>query len=274
VSQAALQRLKERFPDAVTGTYTGPGGDDVALVKKESIEPVCKFLKDDPELAFDMAPYITAVDYAGPEPRFDLVYHVEPNVRTYEKLMGSDKVDLVLPPWGSNANFAVAPLANRFGYPFLAPTALSRRLVEMKLPYFFLLLQQPAPMTTALVDMLKANGAKTLACIYVDDLFGLENYAALKVALAGSGTRTGPLTTPIAPDEIAPTVLWMLGLPSARDMDGGPRADLLTPDAAAALPPVRWIASYGRQETEGIERAASSIDQEMLERFRSLGYIQ
>ena len=108
-------------------------------------------------------------------------------VRTYEKLMGSDKVDLVLAPWGSNANFAVAPLANRFGYPFLAPTALSRRLVEMKLPYFFLLLQQPAPMTNALVDMLKANGAKSLAVIYVDDLFGLENYSALKVALQGSG---------------------------------------------------------------------------------------
>lgn len=112
---------------------------------------------------------------------------VETCVRTYEKLMGSDKVDLVLPPWGSNANFAVAPLANRFGYPFLAPTALSKRLIEMKLPYFFLLLQQPAPMTTALVDMLKANGAKTLAVVYVDDLFGLENYAALKVALQGSG---------------------------------------------------------------------------------------
>ena len=114
---------------------------------------------------------------------------VETVVRTYEKLMGSDKVDLVLPPWGSNANFAVAPLANRFGYPFLAPTALSRRLVEMKLPYFFLLLQQPKPMCDALVDMLKANGAKTAACIYVDDLFGLENYAALKVALAGSGIQ-------------------------------------------------------------------------------------
>ncbi len=113
--------------------------------------------------------------------------NVETCVRTYEKLMGSDKVDLVLPPWGSNANFAVAPLANRFGYPLLAPTALSRRLVEMKLPYFFLLLQQPAPMTTALVEMLKANGVKTLAMIYVDDLFGLENYAALKVALSGSG---------------------------------------------------------------------------------------
>lgn len=113
--------------------------------------------------------------------------NIETCVRTYEKLMGSDKVDLVLPPWGSNANFAVAPLANRYGYPFLAPTALSRRLVEMKLPYFFLLLQQPKPMMDALVDMLKANGAKTVAVVYVDDLFGLENYAALKVALAGSG---------------------------------------------------------------------------------------
>jgi branched-chain amino acid transport system substrate-binding protein len=101
--------------------------------------------------------------------------------------MGSDKVDIILPPWGSNANFAVAPLANRYGYPFVAPTALSRRLAEMKLPNLFLMLQQPKVMCDALVEMLKANGAKTVACIYVDDLFGLENYAALKVALSGSG---------------------------------------------------------------------------------------
>jgi branched-chain amino acid transport system substrate-binding protein len=112
---------------------------------------------------------------------------VETCVRTYEKLMGSDKVDLVLPPWGSNANFAVAPLANRFGYPFLAPTALSRRLAEMKLPYFFLMLQQPKAMMDALVELLKSQGARSLAVVYVDDLFGLENYAALKVALQGSG---------------------------------------------------------------------------------------
>jgi branched-chain amino acid transport system substrate-binding protein len=112
---------------------------------------------------------------------------IETVVRSYEKLMGSDKVDLVLAPWGSGANFAVAPLANRYGYPFLAPTALSRRLVEMKLPYFFLMLQQPKAMCDALVDMFKANGVKTLAVIYTDELFGLENYAALKVALQGTG---------------------------------------------------------------------------------------
>jgi len=112
---------------------------------------------------------------------------LETCVRSYEKLMGSDKVDLILAPWGSNANFAVAPLANRHGYPLLGPTALSRRLIDMKLPYFFSLLQQPAPMMNALVEMLKAQGVRSIVTIYVDDLFGLENYAALKVALQGSG---------------------------------------------------------------------------------------
>jgi branched-chain amino acid transport system substrate-binding protein len=104
-------------------------------------------------------------------------------VRTYEKLMGSDKVDLILPPWGSNANFALAPLANRFGYPMLAPTALSRKLIDMNLPYFFSLLQQPDRMMGALVDMLVANNVKTIGIVYMDDLFGLENFAALNNAL-------------------------------------------------------------------------------------------
>lgn len=115
---------------------------------------------------------------------------METVVRTYQRLMGTDRVDLVLPPWGSAANFAVAPLANRMGYPFLAPTALSRRLVELRLPFFFLMLQQPAPMTNALVELLKAQGVRTVALIYVDDLFGLENYAAMRVALRNSGIQT------------------------------------------------------------------------------------
>ncbi len=108
---------------------------------------------------------------------------IETCIRSYEKLMGSDKVDLILPPWGSNANFALAPLANRFGYPMLAPTALSRKLVDMQLPHFFATLQQPDRMMNALVDMLVANDVKTIAILYMDDLFGLENFAALNSAL-------------------------------------------------------------------------------------------
>jgi branched-chain amino acid transport system substrate-binding protein len=125
------------------------------------------------------------IELVSSDDRSDL----ETCVRSYEKLMGSDKVDLILPPWGSNANFAVAPLCNRYGYPMLAPTALSRKLVDMRLPYFFSLLQQPDKMMGALVDMLVANHVKTVAIIYMDDLFGLENFAALNLALKGTSIQ-------------------------------------------------------------------------------------
>jgi branched-chain amino acid transport system substrate-binding protein len=112
---------------------------------------------------------------------------VETAVRTFEKLMTTDKVDLVLPPWGSTMNFAVAPLANRNGYPILAPTALSMKLVDMKLPYFFSMLPQPYVLMQAAADMLAAKGVKTVAVIYMDDVFGLENIAAFEPAVKAKG---------------------------------------------------------------------------------------
>ncbi|GIX24137.1 MAG: amino acid ABC transporter substrate-binding protein [Caldimonas manganoxidans] len=132
---------------------------------------------------------------------------IETCVRSYQKLMGSDKVDLILPPWGSNANFAVAPLANRFGYPMLAPTALSRKLIDMNLPYFFSLLQQPDRMMSALVDMLQAQGAKTVAILYMDDLFGLENFAALNNALKTSSLQVVERKSyPLGVKDLAPVL--------------------------------------------------------------------
>lgn len=128
------------------------------------------------------------LDVKGVKRKVELIAYddrseIETAVRTYQKLMGSDKVDLILPPWGSAMNFAIAPIANRYGYPFLAPTALSRKLVDMKLPYFFSLLQQPDKMMDSLADMLAANNIKTVATVYMDDLFGIENVAALRTAL-------------------------------------------------------------------------------------------
>jgi branched-chain amino acid transport system substrate-binding protein len=114
---------------------------------------------------------------------FDDRSETETVVRTFEKLMGSDKVDLILPPWGTGANFAVMPLIQKYGYPMLAPTATGRKLIDMKNPYFFALLQQPDRMMGALADFLAARGVKTAAVVYVDELFGLENLTALEAAL-------------------------------------------------------------------------------------------
>jgi branched-chain amino acid transport system substrate-binding protein len=114
---------------------------------------------------------------------FDDRSETETVVRTFEKLMGSDKVDLILPPWGTGANFAVLPLIQKYGYPMLAPTATGRKLLDLKNPYFFAMLQQPDRMMGALADFLAANGVKTAAVVYVDELFGLENLGALETAL-------------------------------------------------------------------------------------------
>ncbi len=124
----------------------------------------------------------------GKRQRIELIGHddhsdIETSLRLYQKLMGGDKVDLILPPWGSSANFALAPIANRYGYPLLAPTALSRKLVDMSLPYFFSVLQQPDKMMGALLEMLTAKGVKSVVIMYMDDLFGLENFSALNLAL-------------------------------------------------------------------------------------------
>ena len=120
---------------------------------------------------------------------FDDRSEVETMVRTYEKLMGSDKVDLILPPWGTGMNFALMPLAQRHRYPMLSCTATGRKLLSLNNPYFFPLLQQPDVMMEALATFLKARGTTTAAVIHVDELFGLEQAAALEKEFKAKGIQ-------------------------------------------------------------------------------------
>jgi len=76
MSKAVIDALVGRFPDAVYEPYVGVGGDDCAFVRKERIEEVCRHLKTEPAMRFDLAPYITAVDYLGQDPRFEVVYNL------------------------------------------------------------------------------------------------------------------------------------------------------------------------------------------------------
>jgi branched-chain amino acid transport system substrate-binding protein len=132
---------------------------------------------------------------------------VDTMVRSFEKLMTSDKVDLVLPPWGTGNNFAVMPLLAKHRYPVIAPTATGRSLLAMKNPYFFPILQQPDRLMQALADMLVAQGVKTVAAIHVDELFGLENTRALEDALKAKGIRLiENKSYPIGIKDLAPVI--------------------------------------------------------------------
>jgi len=115
--------------------------------------------------------------------------NMETVVRTYEKLMTSDKVDLILPPWGTGSNFAIMSLAKKHRYPMLSPTATGRKLIAMKNPYFFAMLQQPDAMMDALAEYMIARNARTATVIHVDELFGLEQFTALKASMAKKGIQ-------------------------------------------------------------------------------------
>jgi NADH-quinone oxidoreductase subunit C len=71
-----LVRLRERFGAAVLGTHAWRG-DLTAEIPPGTLIDVCTFLRDDPALAFDFLADVTAVDYLGSVPRFEVVYHLK-----------------------------------------------------------------------------------------------------------------------------------------------------------------------------------------------------
>lgn len=123
--------------------------------------------------------------------RYDDRSDLETAIRLVERLITVDKVDLLLPPWGTAANFAVAPVATRHGYPMIGPTATSLRLRELNVPFFYAILAHPDAMMSALVAFLReVRGTSKLnkvAVLHVADLFGVEQYSALMPLLNGAG---------------------------------------------------------------------------------------
>lgn len=109
-----------------------------------------------------------------------IIYDDKSNVGTavklLEKLILEDKVDFILPPWGTAMHFATAPVATKYGYPLIGPTVSSEKMREMapKIPYFFGMLNMPREQAAALVDLLAELGIKKVALIYVADAYGIE----------------------------------------------------------------------------------------------------
>ncbi len=70
-----IARITEQFGASVYETHSFRG-DDTALVLRESVIDVLAFLKQDPDMDFAFLMDLTAVDYLGREPRFEVVYHL------------------------------------------------------------------------------------------------------------------------------------------------------------------------------------------------------
>lgn len=110
-------------------------------------------------------------------------------VKLVEKLILEDKVDLLLPPWSTAIHFAVAPVANKYGYPLLGPTITSEKLREIihTIPYFFVIINQAREQGTSLVKLFEELKIKKVAILYVADAHGIEmaGHIAPHLGIAG-----------------------------------------------------------------------------------------
>jgi NADH-quinone oxidoreductase subunit C len=128
-----LARLLEGLPDAVRDTHARLG-DATAQVDPGRILDVLRFLRDDPDLEFDMLMDVTAVDYLGQEPRFELVYHlyastVHHRVRIKARVSEGDaEIDSAVSLWPS-ANWMEREVYDMYGIHFRDHPDLRRLLL-------------------------------------------------------------------------------------------------------------------------------------------------
>lgn len=138
----------------------------------------------------------------------------EEAVRNVDRLINQDRVDLVLPPWGTGLNLAVGPVLNRAGYPHLAVTSVTERIPELvqrwSNAFFFLGRSSAAAesLVQALQGLRQTQGlGATVALASVQDQFGIELVNAGRAALRAAGfnivmDRQYPLGT----QDLAPLV--------------------------------------------------------------------
>lgn len=75
MSVRVLETLKEKFGDAILETHAA-FGDETAVVRPDKWKEICRFLRDDPAMSFDMSVDLCGVDYPDREPRFEVVLHL------------------------------------------------------------------------------------------------------------------------------------------------------------------------------------------------------
>ena len=73
--------------------------------------------------------------------------------------------------------------------------------------------------------------------------------------------------------DAAPTVMYALGVPLSRELAGQPLR-VLFGGADLNASRERYVSTYGRPFTSPAAREGRPLDQEMIDRLRSLGYVK
>ena len=159
------------------------------------------------------------IDVGGEKMQVELIEYDdrtsnEEAIKNIQRLATVDKVDFIIPPYGTGINLATAPLIAKYGYPHIAVTAVADGIEEFakRWPNSFWTLGTSESMATSLVDVLKTmreNGQinDKVAVVNVADAFGIELANAGKPALADAGFEIVYETSyPLQQQDFAPII--------------------------------------------------------------------
>jgi len=128
-----VDRVKQKFSEAVL-EVSAFRGETTLQIRPGDLLPLCRFLREDPELAFDFLIDLCGVDYLPREPRFQVVYHLcstrtRLRLRLKVSLPGTDpKIASVFSVWKS-ADWMEREAFDMYGITFAGHPDLRRILL-------------------------------------------------------------------------------------------------------------------------------------------------
>lgn len=140
MKQKIEEKLRSNFPEAILESSEFQG-DLSFIIDKRKIVDILKFLRDDPELSFELLVDLCGVDRAKRKDRFEVAYHLVSiknkyrlrlKVRVDEKDCSIDSVTSVYP----TANWHERETYDMFGITFINHPDLRRMYMPEDFEYF------------------------------------------------------------------------------------------------------------------------------------------
>lgn len=141
MKEIILETLKSKLDSGAVLETEEFKDEFCVVVDKANIVPVCKTLKESPELDFNMCVDVTAIDWSRRKNRFTAVYHLYSVKNKYRLRIKADidmsdlKIDSVTPVWPS-ANWYERETFDMYGIHFNNHPDLRRMYMPEEFEYY------------------------------------------------------------------------------------------------------------------------------------------